>query len=213
MQQVEAEVRGILAGAPGVKNIKFEGTDLRDYIKTVLKDEFASLRKNRLTWKQGELEDTPVPGMQIGLLRKDKGYIGPFGGGKYYVQNGMLLRSNGTPVAVETLSKVRPKEKLKDGTEVEYPSDYERAKEIIANWLRGALALDANLCPYCAAVSPKTRKDYMAHVYNTHGKEFLADVESNEDSRLDLQADAHGEERVPYPLMESTPKTRGRPVE
>lgn len=203
--QHEATVRGVLSGAPkdlGIKDVKVTGTSLREFVKEVLKDEFASLRKNRLTWRQDQLEPVFDPKLQVGLLRKDGlAYIGPFGIGKWYIQNGKLLRSNGTVASMEDLSRERPRETRKDGVAVEYRSDHELAVEMLGNYVRCALALDPNLCPYCAEVSPKSRKEYMQHVYQSHPKEFLADAENNEDSRMDLQADAHGESRSPMPSV------------
>ncbi len=204
--QHEAAVRGILAGAPrelGIKNVKVEGSNLREVIKTILKDEFASLRKNRLTWKADQLEPPPDPKLQIGKLRKDgKPYIGPIGAGKYYIQNGEILSSAGQPVSTDVISRIQPLVKRPDGTEVTYRSDWELVNECLSNYLRTALALDPNLCPYCARYSTATRMDYMRHVYKEHPKEFVADAEGEDESRMDMMADFHGEARVPMPQVE-----------
>lgn len=212
LPQSEAQIRGILSGAPkelDVRNIKFEGTNLRDVIRTVLKDEFASARKVRLTWNRAAEEDPKDPKYVQGELRKDGfPYIGPIGDGKYYIQNGVLYLSNGKRADMTKVSRTRKKLRDKDGNETELKSDMEWIEECMGSYLKTALALDVNLCPYCALVSPRTRKDYMEHVYKAHPKEFLADVQGNEESRVDIQADWHGEEAPPMPLVEETPRRR-----
>jgi hypothetical protein len=211
--QGEAELRGIFASAPrelGIKDVKYEGSNLRQVIREVLKDEYASLRKNRLTWSRGSEDDPRDRRFVVGELRKDGfPYIGPIGRGKYYIQNSTLYLSNGRKADIEKVSHDRWTYLNVDKVLTEELSDYERVQEAMASYTRVALAMDPNLCPYCALVSPKTRKDYMQHVYQEHPKEFLADAEGNEDTRLDIQAKRHGEEPVPLPTVE-VPEKRPR---
>jgi hypothetical protein len=206
----QAEVLGVLKGAPktlGITKVKYEGSDLREVIREMLKEEYATLRKNKLTWARSSEREIADPRFVVGELRKDGyPYIGPIGRGRYFIQNGKLYTSNGVPFDIEKVSTEPSKTKDKDGNITEWPSDRQFVDECLASYYRTALALDPNLCPYCAQVSLSDRKAYMEHVYRVHPKEFLADVEGNEDSRLDIQAERHGEEKVPMPTVNANAK-------
>jgi hypothetical protein len=207
-----AAVAGVLHSAPktlGIANVRVEGTDMREAIRAMLKEEFASLRRVRMTWARNSEEDPKDPRYVVGELRKD-GYpfIGPIGKGRYFIQNGRLYTSNGRPFDIEKVSTEPFKTKDRDGNITEWPSDRQFVDECLKSYYRSALALDPNLCPYCAMVSLKDRKAYMTHVYKEHPKEFLEDVEGNDQSRMDIQAEAHGEEPVPLPTMEPPPRNK-----
>jgi hypothetical protein len=212
----KSEIVGVLNSAPkklGITKVKVEGSDLREVIREMLKEEYVSLRKNRLTWARNSEYEVRDPRYVVGELRKDGyPYIGPIGKGRYFIQNGKLYSSNGRPFDIDKVSTEPFKTKDKDGNITEWPSDRQFVDECLASYFRTALALDPNLCPYCALVSLSDRKSYMQHVYAEHPKEFLADVEGNEESRMDIQAERHGEERVPMPTVDPNTK-RSRQAE
>jgi hypothetical protein len=208
--QHEQSVRGIL-NPKVAENVTVKGTSIRDVVRKILGEEFEKLKKVRLTWKADSLEPPSDPSLQIGKLRKDgRPYIGPIGDGRYYIQNGIVLRSNGEEVEdLSTISEHKPVEQRRDGRIVTYKSDREMVDEALASYMRVALSLDPNLCPYCARVSARTRQDYMRHVYSKHPKEFVEEMEQGE-TRADVMADAHGTERMPPPVVEE-PHRVGRP--
>lgn len=212
LPQNEAAVRGIL-GPKVAENVKVSGTSLRDVVKRILGEEIAKLKTVRLTWKTDTLDSPADPSLQIGKLRRDgRAFMGPIGSGRYYVQNGLVLRSNGQEVEdFATISDHKPTALQRDGNVITYKSDRELVDEHLANYMRQALALDPNLCPYCARVSAKTRQEYMRHVYSKHPNEFMQEMSDDGETRTDVMADVHGTERIPPPLAEEVRRGPGRP--
>lgn len=167
----------------GAKNVKVEGTTLKEFIRSQVAESLAQIKKTKLTWGRGSIPPPVNEKFVLGKIRTDKPYIGPIGRGKYYVQNATVYMANGERLKdLSTISRQPIKEMVQQRgggfVEMTYPSDWERVEDAMKIYITDALKLDPFLCPYCIKFSSEDRRAMTHHVYSRHPKEFAAEMEN-----------------------------------
>ena len=190
LPQNESSVRSVLASR-GATKVRVEGTSIREVVQALFAEEFAKLKKVRLTWNPSTIPDSPNPKMMVGLLRKDRPYTGPLGVGRYFVQNMMVLYSNGEPVKdMSLISNEKRVERIVDGKgnflrEQVFQSDREAVDNALRFYMQIAVRLDPNLCQFCVQFTTEDRTEYLKHLRKRHPQEFqkllTADPEDDEE--------------------------------
>ncbi len=186
LPQFESAARGALASR-GASNIRVEGKSVKDVIRELFAEVWAEQKKVRLTWNPASIGEPADPGMKIGLLCKWKPYTGPLGIGRYFVQNMMVLYSNGEPVTdMTTISTEKRTERIVDGKgnflrDQVFPSDREQVDNALRYYMQIAVRLDPNLCRYCVQFSTDDRDEYLRHMKKVHSAEFQQMLKGDDD--------------------------------
>jgi len=211
LPQFENAARGALQSR-GASNIRVSGTSIKEVVQTLFAEEMAKLKKVRLTWNPGQAPEPPDPSMKIGLLCKWKPYTGPIGIGRYFVQNMMVLYSNGEPVEdMSTISTEKRVERIVDGKgnflrEHTFKSDREYVDEALRFYMQIAIRLDPNLCRYCVQFSTDNRDEYILHMRQKHKPEFYKMLHADDPEVI---PDPAPEEPEPEPPTEPPPTEPG----
>jgi hypothetical protein len=185
--------------------VKVDRVSREEYIRRttrkLLKEELASVKRQRLTWGPADLtEDTSS---MIGLFDPRRAYEGPFGG-MYYVQNNRILTTAGVEVQLEDVPETPYTWSDKHGVKHEAPSDRQVVGEALTRHRKRAMATDPLLCPFGADYRAESQDDRMKHIYSKHPAEF-ADIVG---LPLNPSRKAGAEESPPAAPARSSSKTQ-----
>jgi hypothetical protein len=167
-----AKVMGAMSGAESGSAKLEKVSSLEAFIRKIFAEE--TKKKPRLSWGSDIPNEAKVSAGWIGKFNRFLTYIGPIGG--FYIQNRMVLKSNGQEAEFEEIPDTPHRWTDRHGQVHVAPSDRETAKAAFARHIQAALAEDPLLCSVCAKHRAKDADERMAHLYNQHPAEFAAKV-------------------------------------
>lgn len=127
--------------------------------------------KAKMTWNPAKVKVTDTAGNPIGYTGEFNKYLpwisipgqgtdGRDRTGKYYIQNGRILLSNGTPISMDEIAE-------------KWPADLPRVEDAYEKFLLVAEAKDPMLCKICKAYSADNIDDSQDHLITAHPDEVL----------------------------------------
>lgn len=170
--QLSAKLMGALADAePGTPKLE-KMSSLEAFIRKIYAEEIK--RKPRLSWGSDIPNAEKVSASWVGKLNKRLSFVGPIGG--FYIQNRMILRSNGQECSIDDVPDELHRWTDKQNMVHTAPSDRATVRVAYERHMSAAIAEDPLLCDVCGQVRSENMDQRMAHLYNAHPAEFASKV-------------------------------------
>ena len=154
--------------------LKDANTSVKAAIKEMVEDALKEARSKKLTWNREAPPEAKTEN-SVGLWNPNLQGM-TFSGGRYHVQNNLLLNAAGQEIGLEELSDEDYVWTDRYGVVKRAASDRKVAARALAVYLTDALDRDPMLCRLCVDGGPpyrcKDENDRIRHTFSMHPTEF-----------------------------------------